>query len=304
MSGAGPRAPWSLDAGLDPDEWPAQARAAVSALRQGTLIDEPPFVYAATATFPIHPTTRAWAQTSAAQSGVVNVVNTERCPPHGLIVTQTCDLVEEGRPKRPWVHVAPVYRFDGPLDQARMVLRERGLDYLVPIDALAATDEELWVADLRLLIAVEKGWLVGRGTRDAFRTEAGFDRLRRQLENVFARPAYAAPVIEHVLKPLSALLAKITDESKGQDPIVEVGLRLGRSRLNPTNAQVVFLLESPIADRLRDLIIDWWEELRHVAHQAGLQLLQPEFQLIDRFPASEYRRLDLVDISAFSPDET
>jgi len=304
VSGAGPGAPWSLDAGLDPDDWPPEARTASSGLRQGTLIDEPPFVYAAAAAYPIHPTTRAWAETTAAETGVVNVANPERRPPYGLIVTQTCDLVEEGRPKRPWVHVAPVYRFDGPLDQARMVLRERGLDYLIPIDALGATEEDLWVADLRLLIAVEKGWLVGRKTRNAFGAESGFDRLRRQLENAFARPAYATAVVEHVLKPLQELLAAITREADGRDPIIEVGLRLGRSRVHPTNAQLVFLLESPIADHLRDLIIDWWAERRDPAHQAGLELLQPELQLLDRFPASEYRRLDLVDISGFSPEES
>jgi hypothetical protein len=88
------------------------------------------------------------------------------------------------------------------------------------------------------------------------------------------------------------------------DPIIEVGLRVGRSRLQPTNAQLVFLLESPIADDLRNLIIDWWAERRDTAHQDGLEILQPSFELIDRLPASEYRRLDLVDISAFSPDET
>lgn len=303
MSDAASGPPWSLDAGLDPEEWPTAAHAAVGGLRQGTLIDDPPFVYAAAASHPIHPTTRAWAQSPASTTGVVHVVNPERRPPHGLIVTQTCDLVEEGRPKRPWVHIAPVYKFDGPPDQARMVLRERGLAYLVPVDLLGATEEELWVADLRLLIAVEKGWLVGRRARDGFTTEVGFDRLRRHLENAFARNAYATVVVEQVLKPLTTLLARITRETRGEDPIVEVGLRLGRSRLDPTNAQVVFLLENPIADSLRELVIDWWTEQRDTAHRQGLELLQPKFVLLDRFPASEYRQLDLVDISEFSPND-
>jgi len=302
VSDAEPGRHWSLDAGLDLDQWPVEAQTAVRGLRQGTLIDDPPFVYAAAASHPIHDTTRAWAKSPAASTGVVNVINVDRRPAHGLIVTQTCDLVEEGKPKRPWVHVAPVYRFDGPADQARMVLRERGLAYLVPVDTLGATEQDLWVADLRLLVAVEKGWLVNRRARDGFESEAGFERLRRQLENAFARNAYASQVVEHVLKPVTKLLARITAETPGEDPVVEIGLRLGRSRLEPTNAQLVFLLASPISDGLRDLVIDSWAAQRDAARQSGLEVLQPEFALLDLFPASEYRRLDLIDISAFSPE--
>jgi hypothetical protein len=59
VSDVGPSRRWSLDAGLDRDQWPVAASEAVSGLRQGTLIDDPPFVYAAAPSYPIHPITRA-----------------------------------------------------------------------------------------------------------------------------------------------------------------------------------------------------------------------------------------------------
>jgi hypothetical protein len=78
-------------------------------------------------------------------------------------------------------------------------------------------------------------------------------------------------------------------------------LRIGRSRVDPINAQVVFLLAGPIGDELKNLIIDWWGDHRERAHQDGLELLQPDFLLLGELSASDYRQLDPVDVSTYSP---
>ena len=133
MTDAGDEAPaWSLRSGIDAEAWPEEAKEAVTTLRQGTLVPSPPFVYAANASFPIYGATRAWAESDKAETGVVNVATESKRPAWGLIVTQTCDLVEEGRPKRPWVQVSPVYEwFANPGDLSK-IRNGRGFDSWEP----------------------------------------------------------------------------------------------------------------------------------------------------------------------------
>lgn len=303
MSGGGERAPtWSLQAGIDPESWPEAARQATAGLRQGTLVESPPFTYAASPDHPIHGVTRAWAGSRTAQSGVVNVVPLERRPPYGLIVTQTCDLVEEGKPKRPWIQIAPVYRLFANRGDRTRIQQGRAFDYLAHITALSPPEGALWVADLRLIVAVEKGWLVERQTLTAFADEAGYNRLAEQLSRRFARTAYATVVVERVLRPAHELFRGIVERYEGHDPIAEVGLALGRSRLDPINAQLVFMLDGELAPELRGQIIDWWQPLAEQARNEDLELIAPRFVSLDELTAREYRALDVLDASSLSPE--
>lgn len=303
MNGGGEEAPaWSLQTGIEPQSWPDAARDATVGLRQGTLVASPPFTYAASAEHPIHAVTRAWAASGHAESGVVNVVSTGARPAYGLIVTQTCDLVEEGNPKRPWVQIAPVYTLYANSGDRSRIEQGRGFDYLVPITALTPPDGALWVADLRLLVPVEKGWLVDRETLSAFNDEAEYDRLAMQLSRRFSRTAYATVVVDRVLRPAHELFSDIIERYEGQDPIVEVGMALGRSRLEPVNAQLVFMLEGELSPELRAQIIDWWQPVAERARTDGLELLAPRFVALDELNAREYRGLDILDAASLSPE--
>ena len=303
MSSGGDEAPgWSLQAGMEPLSWPESAREITIGLRQGTLVASPPFTYAASAEHPIHAITRAWASSPSARSGVVNVTAQEARPPYGLIVTQTCDLVEEGRPKRPWVQIAPVYPLFASNGDRTRIRQGRGFDYLVPITALVPPDGALWVGDLRLFVVAEKGWLVGREMLAAFADEAGYDRLGQQLGRRFARTAYATVIVEHILRPAHELFSGIIERYEGRDPIVEVGLALGRSRLQPVNAQLVFMLDGELSSELRAQIVEWWQPLSEAARADGLELLAPRFVSLDDLTAREYRELDVLDASSLSPE--
>lgn len=303
MSEDGDDISFSLDAGISPARFSDRIRAATADLRQGTLVAVPPLVYAARAEDPLHAATVAWAETERAASGAVNVLNVTRRPEWGVIVTQTCDLVEEGaRPKRPWVLIAPVYRLRCDRGVRRQIERERGFAYLCPVTGLDGEDDEMWVADLRLLVAAEKGWLVGAATRPGFADEAGHDRLARQLARLFSRPAFATPLVKKVLEPLNALLASITEEYEGADPIAEVALALGRSRLDPTNVQVFFLLEGQLDGDLREAIASWGRSIVEDP-PAGMQMLMPRIVHLNDLNAGEYRTLVQVDVASFSPPE-
>lgn len=304
MSGGGDEAPsWSLQTGIDAQAWPQPARDATADLRQGTLVASPPFVYAASAEHPVHAVTRAWASSPSAPTCVVNVAAPEKRPPWGLIVTQTCDLVEEGKPKRPWVQIAPVYELYANAGDRARIVQGRGFDYFVPVTRLEPAEGALWVADLRLLVPVEKGWLVGRETRDAFDDQTGFDRLAAQLARLFSRTAYATVVDKRILRPAYELLRDIAERYEGHDPIAEVGLALGRTRLDPVNAQLVFMLDGDLPPELHAQIVDWWQPMAEQARANGLEVLAPRFVSLDELSARDYRSLDLLDAFSLSPDD-
>ena len=304
MTGGGDEAPaWSLQTGIDAQAWPQAARDTTATLVQGTLVASPPFVYAASGDYAVHDVTRAWASSPSAASGVVNVAAPDKRAPFGLIVTQTCDLVEEGKPKRPWVQIAPVYELYASRGDRSLILQGRGFDYLVPITTLEPSEGALWVADLRLLVPVEKGWLVGREFRDGFDEQTGFDRLAAQLSRLFSRPAQATVVNKWILGPARELLGNIAERYEGSDPIVEVGLALGRTRREPVNAQLVFMLDEELTEDLRAQIIEWWQPVAEKANAAGLEFLAPRFISLDELSAREYRSLDHLNASSLSPDD-
>ena len=104
-----------------------------------------------------------------------------------------------------------------------------------------------------------------------------------------------------MLNPLNTLLGEITEAYDGQDPIVEVALALGRSRLDPTTAQVIFLRDGPVDDELRERILAWGRDIIG-SPPDGINVLMPRIAGLDEMSAREYRTIDPVDISAFSPE--
>jgi hypothetical protein len=149
---------------------------------------------------------------------------------------------------------------------------------------------------------VEKGWLADRETRAAFDDESGYERLAQQLARRFSRPAFATVVVERILRPAHRLFVDILEHYEGRDPIAEVGLALGRSALDPVNAQLVFLLDGELPPELHAQIVDWWQPVAEQARADGLEVLAPRFVSLDELSAREYRSLYLLDASSLSPD--
>ena len=79
---------FSLQAGIVAGRFGDPVRTATAELRQGTLVAEPPLLYAADPEHPIYAATYAWASTDRAASGAVNISNPGRRPPWGVIVTK------------------------------------------------------------------------------------------------------------------------------------------------------------------------------------------------------------------------
>jgi len=293
----------SIDDGIDPGLWTEQTRETASQLRQGQAVELPPFFYYASAEHPVHQITHEWAEVTERSSGVVDLTAEDLRPPYGLIATQTCDLAEEGKPKRPWVQLAPVYVYRCSAGEARKIQQGRSHPYLCWASGLGDRDDGLWVADLRILLPVEKGWLVEQTTLPGFADEPGYTDFANRLATRFARPAYATELVNEVLKPLRDLLAEVSDRFAGDDGIVEVGLELGRDRLDPQSARVCFIGNEPLRDEVRGFIGDWWTQTFGATGRGALQVLAPDFTDYDQLTARRYVGLDIMSISEFSPDD-
>lgn len=190
---------------LLPSQWPEDVLEAARRFRQGFVVEKPPFFYARSDAYPIWELSMA-DEPEAQGEEIVDVDPADR-PPWGLITTQTCDLYEEGgRPKQPWFSVAPVYDYRPQLREGQLAQLRRGqMSHLVLLTA-AWLPAGAWVADLRIEVPLEKGWLVGRTPLGGFASADEYNTLSIRLATRRGRPALSTAITEHIVKPLRAWL--------------------------------------------------------------------------------------------------
>lgn len=108
-----------IDGGNDPSSWPPTVVGQLAQFRQGSLISRPPFAYHASSTNPLWKASRLAA---GDEDPVLVELDLPDRPPYGIITTQSCDIDEEGKNRKPWVQIAPVYELpptDGNLGNIR-----------------------------------------------------------------------------------------------------------------------------------------------------------------------------------------
>jgi hypothetical protein len=300
---------WTIDGGLDQD-WPEGVHDAVESLRQGDLVESPPFFYYADGGYPVFSLTRDWAAATGSAPGAVSAADVAFRPPYGVITTHTCDLVEEARPgkprqpRRPWVQVSPVYfrRCETP-GEARAIREGRRFDYLVWMSTLGEQDHGVWVADLRISVPVEKGWFVDRTHRFGFSDGDHAAGLASRIAKLATRPAYPLTLNDRVLRPLDDRLQQLCDEFPAADGIDEVSLDLGYQRDDPEYVQIVFIGEQTIPAEVQEALMTWWATTFADDQPVGLVILEPEFATYDTVDVRRYKRLVPFDISRLSPPE-
>lgn len=306
LEATNPESTWTIDGGLDVP-WPEAVLAAVDSLRQGDLVRSPPFVYYAHGAHPLYGLTREWAASRGSGPGSVAANEPSARPPFGVITTHTCDLVEEARPdkprrpKRPWVQVAPVYFLRANAGDARAIREGRRYDYLVWMSALGEHDNGVWVADLRISVPVEKGWLVGRDHRAGFVDPDGASSLSSRIARLATRPAYPLPLNDRVLHPLADRLQLLCNEFPAADGIDKVCLELGYRRDDPEFVRLIFIGEAPIPGPVQRALLTWWTTTFADDQPEGLLVVEPEFTTYDALTVQRFRRFDSFDISRLSP---
>jgi hypothetical protein len=265
-----------LDGGL-PEEWPPEPQEAAQPFLQGHLIERPPLFYAANLDHPIWALSRAAADDTPADErpdALVDLLADQR-PPYGIITTQTCDLTEEDRlPRQPWFAVAPVYA----VDADDPVLRR---DYVIQLQP-PALGGELWAADLRIEMPLEKSMLVGRRPIEAFPDENGTIEFANLLARRRGRPALTS-IFHEVLNVTTARLKDEGGGRRGQaravrEQVYKLKLAIQEgTRLEPRAARLYVVLLGDLTPELEDWFGEWWDRARVVAEHHGLQLLPVEY---------------------------
>jgi len=270
-----------IDRGL-PAEWPLAAQDAVSRFRQGDLVEAPPFFYAADGACPIWGLTAKLVQDGEDPS--IPVLSEDQAPPYGIITTQSCDLTEQPpagrtrRPCRPWFQIAPVSpaeRFDA--YQVKCVVEKNSYQYLVPLTPPGL--EGLWLADLRIEMPIEKGWLVGREPIRGFADLANYRAFANRLRLLKSRIASEGDVSDLMIQHLRGFLAR--DAERGQEALAAVSGVMyeehGPDRSPNLLTLHVFPKDDGLPTQARQLFDEWYDECVELCMENDCSLLPTEY---------------------------
>lgn len=276
-----------IDEGL-PDEWPTEVVEATAKLQQGDLISEPPLSYAASLAYPIWALTRQEADSGSDPDPVHLSFHRDDVPEWGIVVSQTCDVTEDGRRSvQPWVEVCPVYQVG---------TSETPPEYLYRLDRMPAAEGQMWVADLRLTVSLEKGLLVGRQRRDPFSgsEEARID-LAEKLGWRRARAALSAGVHVVITDTLKKRRSNNRSAAKAARTCVyKLMLQVQESRLDPRAVRLHVISQASdvcTEQRMREWFKKWWEKANEAAQQQNLELLPTVFHDRTSMDVELYDRL-------------
>jgi hypothetical protein len=274
---------------LLPDEWPAEVLTAVAKFRQGHLIESPPLFFAGAA--------RTGVTTLVAQHGDPEqddeIFELEDRPRFGMITSETCDISEgESRtPKQPFVLVAPVYEITGRVDDDG--LKNIEANRVGYFRKLTSPDigEGNWVADLRIEMPLDKGFLAAREPLAGFQTEQEYLALADFLASRRDRPVLSNELHNALVKPLRRWIESLRPERRAAflDGVSEVRMAIAGSRSNPDGASLILVAEKdPITDVVRDQWDIRWENLRGRMDAAGMALAAMGYETYDTLTARQY----------------
>lgn len=291
-----------IEAGL-PREWPAAVVDTVGRFDQGDLVERPPLVYAARPSCGVWSTTRLLAADVDDNEDIVIEVDPEDRPPFGIITSQGCDIADATR--KPWVQVAPVYDAAGAASsEARLAdIRRESVPHLA---LLSPPDiDGLWVADLRLEIAIEKSWLAGREPISGFATEEERANFSRRLAGRLQRPALPDPVHDAVVRPLRRWLDRAGTGLRIALGEARIEFRLLVGPADPTGSQPCRLLVIARGGRVPESVIQsldrWWSRLSE-GDSPDVVLLGCRYCTSDEITARDYLASVLLDDRFLGPD--
>jgi hypothetical protein len=295
-----------IDAGipLGRDGWPDGVLKDLAKFAQGDIVKYPPFLYYADPTRPVWARTYAYAEDSEGPE-IIELADGQG-PPFGIITTQTCDIVEEDaeRPVKPWVQIAPVEeRSDLPGNLRKLLKNKKGPAYLVYLPALV---DGFWVADFRIEVPVEKGWLSHQTRVSGFNSEDDQLIVGDRLAQLRGRPAFGKNLVDGFQRPLTQALRELRSVdrellNKILVQVDEIAVQLD-SHLSPADVSVTVLCTTPLDDDVVEWWGNWWDEAQAKVAEVGLVLHPFDYRLIQDVSLADYRRMTPVPLNRVSPD--
>jgi hypothetical protein len=171
---------------------------------------------------------------------------------------------------------------------------------------LPAMPGGFWVADLRIEVPVEKGWLATRTKLDGFTDEAARRRVGERVAMLRSRPAFAGRFVSLVQRPLVEALKELRSAdqelySRMQEQVDEVAVELD-SLLDPHEARVTLLVTSDVDSDVADWWNTWWGATTESCAAAGLMLHAFGVRSTSEVTVAEYRRMTTVPLARISPE--
>lgn len=304
-----------IEPGIKPtkEDWPKGLLKHLQGFRQGDVVKGFPAVYIGNPNSAVH------EQTAVYQGSESDVIEFGDDFPYGIILTQTCDIIEEDRqyPKRPWIWIAPVYnsetRFWDPNSNKEKALLDGGIrkmlvagggpQYLLHLPGFIPSSG-IWVADFRLMVSVEKGWLLERDPIPAFSSENERRGVGKKLASLFTRPAFDTRFEESVRKPFINALKDIDDMSLYDSIQTEVDHLAVKSddNVKMDRCQVWVLSREPLSSAVRE----WFDKQDDQWHRNALDndliLLESRFSELRSMTAEEYLNLTMMPLSDITPE--
>jgi hypothetical protein len=289
-----------IDEGL-PEIWPAAVTAAVTAFQQGDLIRDPPLVYIASPRHAIWEFSRPSLEDEETDQDIIEL-NAEPGSLYGMIATETCDLTEEDRRyrKHPWFSLAPVYAASEAIGSHTLGLIESGrYSYMRSITSPALGDG-IWIIDSRILVPVEKSWLVGKEPIRIYSDSESLTEIADFFANKFKRVDLDARLHETLIKPLRRWLehlslARLVDV---MGSVAEVRLLVSGGALNPDGASLILIVDDK--SNIEGIKTEWdrkWSGWRDRAEAVGIALIANAYETYDSLSARMYRESLPIDTS-------
>jgi hypothetical protein len=284
------------------EDWPNGLLEHLRLFRQGHVVHRVPVFYWGDPAYPVFALTREYDSEGVCEMELK----------YGLITTQTCDIAEEDsdRPSRPWVHVAPVYDAteedesgSRTLDGGERKLAAQGrIQHLLHLPAL---DDGLWVADLRLALPFDKGWLASRTPIQAFHNDKERYEVGRRLAYMHRRPAFDPTFVRVVQQPLVAALRALSKDDRElferlHHDIHEIGVRTDRNS-EMGFAEVWALGGGDVRIDCVEWLREQWDDWHGRADAAGFRLLPLRIESLTDMSAADYRTLTALPLANISP---
>jgi hypothetical protein len=283
-------------------EWPPGLLEHLRQFLQGHVVQNVPLGYWGDPKHPVFALTREYET-----EGVCSIEM-----PFGLITTQTCDIGEEDKPapSLPWVQLAPIYdaKAGGPggkrlLDGGQRNLIEAGrIQHLLHVPQIP---DGFWVADLRILVPVEKGWLATRHPITGFADDRSRHEVGRRLAFLHRRPAFDPRFVRVVQGPLIDALRALAKTDRPfyevvHAQVLELGVRTD-SNLSMTFAEAAVFYDAEIDDRCREWFLAQWDAWAAHAKSEEFNLLELRFRDLREICVAEYRSFTTVPLAMISP---
>jgi hypothetical protein len=160
----------------------------------------------------------------------------------------------------------------------------------------------LWLADLRIEMPIEKGWLVGRQPIRGFADLSDYRRFSSRLQQLRARVASEDNATDRMLEHLRKFLAR--DAARAVSALQDVSSLMyeehGESRSPSIITLHVFPSDAELPEHACALFDEWYDECVGVCRAEGCSLMPPEYEA--QASPRLFEQLVRVDLADLTPE--